>query len=334
MSSAGQRPLQIGDVVELRPPAEILATLDEHGALDGLPFMPEMLEYMGRRHRVSTRVEKVCDTINGMRSRRMHSTVYLEDLRCDGSAHGGCQAACRLYWRDDWLTRIPDGSEPSPVSRQDEAYLQLERVARAGSRPPPGEGGELDLFRCQATEALTASEPLSNNELSQYARELRSGNVGVRRLLVVAIRAIGVRLGGILVGPISLQSRIISRLRPGRLVTEPMRLAVGDWVRVRSDEEIVRTLNASGKNRGLWFDREMRSFCGGTYQVKARIERIIDERTGRMLLIESDCIELDGVVCSGDYSKGRWLCPRAIPPYWREAWLTRADPPPPRRPGA
>ncbi len=37
------RELRAGDLVELRPPAEILATLDEGGATDGLPFMPEML---------------------------------------------------------------------------------------------------------------------------------------------------------------------------------------------------------------------------------------------------------------------------------------------------
>ena len=35
--------LCIGEVVEVRSPEEILATLDENGELDGLPFMPEML---------------------------------------------------------------------------------------------------------------------------------------------------------------------------------------------------------------------------------------------------------------------------------------------------
>jgi hypothetical protein len=35
--------LKVGDVVEVRSAAEILATLDENGALDSMPFMPEML---------------------------------------------------------------------------------------------------------------------------------------------------------------------------------------------------------------------------------------------------------------------------------------------------
>jgi hypothetical protein len=34
--------LRRGDLVEVNSPAEILATLDERGDLEGLPFMPEM----------------------------------------------------------------------------------------------------------------------------------------------------------------------------------------------------------------------------------------------------------------------------------------------------
>ena len=33
-------------------------------------------------------------------------------------------------------------------------------------------------------------------------------------------------------------------------------------------------------------------------------------------------MSLDGVVCRGDYHRS---CPRAIYPYWREAWLKRVE---------
>ena len=85
------------------------------------------------------------------------------------------------------------------------------------------------------------------------------------------------------------------------------------------------------RTRGLWFDWEMVPYCGGRYRVKDRVERIIDEHTGQMIEIASDCLILDGVVCSGECSTGRWFCPREIYPYWREAWLRRvegADPSP------
>jgi hypothetical protein len=326
-----QRPLRRGDIVEVRPPAEILATLGQDGALGGVPFMPEMLKYAGRRFRVSTRVEKFCDTIHGSRSRRIRDTVYLDDLRCDGSGHGGCQAACRLYWKEDWLVRAGENGESSPAPDDEAALAELERVTGASSRRrEQSEKGAVELFRCQATDALAASEPLREFDLRQYIRELRSGNVGVRRLFRVALRAVEFMVGRRLrlIGPISIKARFLVKVRPGAEASEPLGLAVGDWVRVKSEEEIRRTLDERGKNRGLWFDREMRSYCGGIYRVKARIDRIIDERTGRMIEIKSDCFVLDGVVCTSNYSRSRWLCPREIPHYWREAWLRRVDPPP------
>ena len=56
--------MRAGDVVELRAPAEVLATLDEAGCLDGVPFMPEMLMFFGKQFSVESRVERACDTIS------------------------------------------------------------------------------------------------------------------------------------------------------------------------------------------------------------------------------------------------------------------------------
>src|SRR5205823_112746 len=99
--------LHKGDLVEVRGPGEILRTLDAHGSLDGLPFMPEMAAYCGRRFRVDRRADKLCDTItNNLQSRSLPDAVFLEDLRCDGSAHGACQAECRFYWKEAWLRRV------------------------------------------------------------------------------------------------------------------------------------------------------------------------------------------------------------------------------------
>jgi hypothetical protein len=99
-------------------------------------------------------------------------------------------------------------------------------------------------------------------------------------------------------------------------------------VRVKSREEIEATLTTEGKNRGLHFDIEMVAFCGQVMQVRGRVNHIIEEHTGRMLRFANDCIKLDGAVCSGHRSTGRFFCPRKIYPYWREAWLERVDGPP------
>ncbi len=91
-------------------------------------------------------------------------------------------------------------------------------------------------------------------------------------------------------------------------------------MRIKSKEEIVATLDKTNRNRGLSFDGEMSNYCGRTARVRARVNRLIEESTGEMIDIKSDCIILEGVVCAADYHR---FCTRAIYPYWREIWLEK-----------
>ena len=318
MPSGGDRPLRPGDIVEVRPAAEILATLDESGALDNMPFMPEMLQYVGRRFTVSRRVEKICDTIAATGSRRVYDTVYLEDLRCDGSGHGGCQAGCRIYWKEAWLRRV-DGTATPRIAQRATAVGELERRAQASTRTVRELDGEPEeVWRCQATDALKATEPLKTSNLPQYWRELRSGNFALPHFLFSLIRGFFLEVAGRLH-----LMKALPLSGPGTYSkpAEPLDLQPGDLVQVRGKQEIESTLDRGGHLRGLSFDREMLPYCGGTYRVQDRVKRLIDDRTGRMIEIPSDCLILQGVVCSGERSHGRWFCPREIYPYWREAWL-------------
>jgi hypothetical protein len=316
------RELRRGDLAEVAPAGDILATLDENGSLDGVPFMPEMLAYLGRRLTVEARMERACDTIYGSGTRRMPNTVLLDDLRCTGSGHGGCQAGCRLYWKEAWLRRVSPQTPPAPPS-PDEARRELERLAEANARVPrTNDGRDVEVFRCQATEFYEATEPVSWRDVGSLLREFTSGNVGARRLVRVGARAFVTEL-----------ERKFGRLsnfpfthRAGEIgPNEALGLKPGDLVQVRSPKEIAETLDESGKNRGLWFDKEMVPFCGETHRVERKVERFIDERSGEMVELRSDCFILDGVVCSGDRSDRRWFCPRAIYPWWREAWLRRVE---------
>ncbi len=323
--------LKPGDVVEVRAPAEILATLDGDASIDAMPFMPEMLQHAGKRFTVSHRAEKICDTVSGgfPRSLRLRDTVLLDDLRCDGSGHGGCQAGCRLYWKESWLRRVDPGSEAGECDR--DRLEELETLASDATRVVRDlDGAPAEAYRCQATEALRATEPLSNYDPRPFIRELTSGNVGLWRFLRVVARAIS--------GPILRRLRLL-RWRPLPTTEQSVSTAgdldlrPGDPVEVRSPQEIAQTVDAGGKTRGLAFDWEMLPHCGGRYRVQDRVERIIDERNGQMIEIASDCLILKDVVCSGDHSNGRWFCPRAIYPYWREAWLRPAGDIDPSVPG-
>jgi hypothetical protein len=103
----------------------------------------------------------------------------------------------------------------------------------------------------------------------------------------------------------------------------PLNLEPGELVEVKSRAEIEATLDDNGALRGLRFGAEMLPYCGRRARVLARVDRIIDEKTGRMLKLR-DCIVLEDVWCKGTF---RALCRRKIYTYWREAWLRRVDPP-------
>ena len=113
----------------------------------------------------------------------------------------------------------------------------------------------------------------------------------------------------------------------GRTPARKLDLQPGELVRVRSYKEILETLTENGFNRGMVFDAETVPFCGGTYRVLRRVDRLIDEKTGKMNVLKNECIVLDGVACQACYAAFRRFCPRSIYSYWREIWLERAVPP-------
>jgi hypothetical protein len=319
-SAPGMTQFRAGDRVVVRSASEILATLDDRGCLDGLPFMPEMLGYVRGTFRVSRTVVKVCNTIDASGTRTMNDAVYLEDLRCSGRAHGGCQAECRFYWKQQWLE--PDeGTDHRPVDpiEVEEAWKWLEARARHGDR-----------YICQATEARKATVgPVSVTNLGPYVREIREGNVGWGELLSVGVRALACRFGPKLGLMSVLPQWLVPRWTAGEVsgrheAGDRLNLQPGEWVEVRSREEIARTLSKTGKNQGLAFSYpEMLPMVGKRFLVRGRVERIINEETGRMMEMKHDCVTLEGTCCTGEYAAGRWFCWRGIYPYWREAWLKR-----------
>lgn len=318
--------LKVGDLVEVRGAEEILATLDERGELENLPFMPEMLAFCGQRLTVHKVAHKVCDTISRSGMRRMTHAVHLADCRCDGSAHGGCQTACSLYWKEQWLRRVDPESKPAP-SRVLQGRQTLP-ILEINSRKEPASDGEM-RYSCQATELLRAAPIcLPLRDLGQYVQDVSSGNASVPSVL----RAFGVGLFNRLqnaskkVLPHQLWFREGMRWRflkggvVGRTPTDALDLQPGELVRIKSRTEIVATLDENLLNRGMGFDEEMSRFCGRTAVVQARVERCIDEKSGRMLTMKSPCIVLDGIFCAGVYNAN---CPREFVPFWREIWLER-----------
>lgn len=322
---AQQLNLRAGDWVEVASPAEIYASLDENGALDGLPFMPEMLSFCGQRFQVRARCERSCDPASDIFMRRVKDAVHLGNLRCGGQSHGGCQSQCLLFWKEEWLKRSSPGSELIALTV---AGSNLDRRADVNplrdqewleSRMRLTVDGAESLYRCQATELKKAGKPLQWWKPAQYVRDLRSGQVPLARLVL----------------PFGYMA--ISKLRKSftgkgfpdvcgtleKTPSEKLDLREGDCVVVKSREEIVATLDTTGRNRGLTFEAAMLRYCGERYRVLCRVERVIDERTGKLRQMREPAVILKDVVCNSDYGG---VCSRSNYLFWREIWLRRADP--------
>jgi hypothetical protein len=342
--------LRAGDWVEVRSRDEILLTLDENGCLDNLPFMPEMFAFCGQRFQVYKRAHKTCDTVFPVRGRRVERTVHLE-TRCDGQAHGGCQAACLLFWRVDWLKPIDSTSQDRNASRTKELSTSAQNATTGrcdesavwARSQRSNANGAPPRFVCQATQLPYATKDLAWWDVRQYFEDYVSGNIGLRPILSGLVYSLYYHLSQSGIGLGAAMRWFYDKFHPlwrgtqfprksGSIpVGEPtptatLGLQPGELVRIKTLDEILPTLTTENKNRGLLFDAEMVPYCGGTYKVRQRVTKIIDEKTGEMQEFKNPCIMLDSVICQSRYSYCRMFCPRSIYSYWREIWLERVAP--------
>jgi hypothetical protein len=315
--------LRPGDRVRLRPLPEILATLDDTGSFENVPFMSEMTAYAGRTLTVYRRLEKICDYFGEeTRSRRMTDAVLLRETRCAGTGHGGCEAECRIFWKEVWLEHAPengDSSGETPTVVPGELASLLEKNSR---RVDPNLG---EVFRCQATEAPRATTPMPEKAIGQYVREVHVGNISAWDLARVGSSTVVLKVARKLGLRPYLPLKVAGK---NRVDGQKLGLQPGEWVRVRSAEEIGKTLSSSATHRGLVFTHEMAAYCGQTFRVRKRVNRLIDERTGKLLEMKTECISLEDAICTGFHSAGAWFCAREHFPLWREDWLERVDAPP------
>lgn len=291
-----------GQMVEVRPAGEIFATLDARGTLEGIPFMPEMLEFCGRQFRVWRRVERTC--VEGDEMRRMKGVVYLDSLRCSGKFHDGCGKECRLFWHEGWLK--PAGAASVIAARPAAEAEQFPFPTRqAGGR-----------FVCQSTELLNATQPLLKVDLRQYYHEWRAktypGRTFLKKLLVPLWLRVQVLCRGMSVVQLAGKRRTTPKAS--------LNLQPGEWVEVKSRKEIEETLDPEGRNRGLEFTRFMVSSCGKQFRVRRRIDRLIQETSGEMRQL-GDTVILEDSTCDGCTRWGG--CPRDAHHLWREIWLKR-----------
>ena len=96
--------------------------------------------------------------------------------------------------------------------------------------------------------------------------------------------------------PYPFQIGKLPKERISRTPTRQLNLQPGEWIRVRSYESEIRgTITEAGLNRGMLLAEELVPYCGKTFRVGERVSRMLDERSGKMVVLKNECIALDGV---------------------------------------
>ena len=202
-----------------------------------------------------------------------------------------------------------NGSAPGRRGRLgDEEQAYVDGILHPATREETEAGAPLPL---SGHRHPNASEPLRFRQTDQYVRDLQNWSAaedrprpGHRGLQPLA----GVQQEAASQGPPDRRWQrqypfVVGKLEKGKTPSDKLDLRPGDLVRIKSKEEIEATLDKTNHNRGLSFDGEMSNYCGRTARVRARVNRLIEESTGEMIDIKSDCIILEGVVCAADYHR-------------------------------
>lgn len=303
-----QKMFKRNELVRVKSFDKIVQTLDSNGCLDGLPFMPEMTEYCGKVFRISLKVEKTCvdNPTMYMAEFRNNDVYFLNDLRCSGLCHDGCQRACRIFWKESWLEPVSDLAENE---KSDSESITKEVLINRLKTKLSNE-----KYFCQSTQLKEATVPLSAKEkIIKLFIDIKIGTYN----WVKAIK--------LLVNPL-LRKIVnkIKKLHPAGVLTrtpeEILNLQPGEIVEVRTYDEILSTLDKQGRNKGLAFEPDMKIFCGKQFRVRNRLDKMILERNGKMIEVKNSVI-LEGVTCGCFFAFGG--CPRKEFQYWREIWLKR-----------
>jgi hypothetical protein len=299
-----------GDWARVKSPQEIQKTLDDDGMLEGLPFMPEMLRYCGQRLRVKRRAEKACvEYADGRYKLRefLNNNVYvLETLRCSGEEHDGCQRACLLFWKRDWLEDAADRTDAREEELGEVEAIRKQLRTRAG----------LNRYVCQSTELARATKPLTRARiLGKCIYEVRSGSRGLSEMAALVFGPGWRKLTRVFP-----KRRLVGTLK--RTPVEHLELEPGELVTIKDERDIAHTLDTRGKNRGLTCDLGMSHHSGEQHRVRHRLERMVSEGTGEMRRVQATVV-LEGLNCSCSNVLGG--CPREDFMYWREIWLKRNE---------
>ncbi|MGN6423744.1 MAG: hypothetical protein ACTHLA_10580 [Asticcacaulis sp.] len=139
--------------------------------------MPEMVAQIGAIKTIRRRAGRTCVEGEGLRG--MKNAVFLDEARCDGGHHEGCQRGCDAFWKTAWLSA---DLTPPTASEDAERAARLRLLHLMTHRGGP--------YVCQSTALKSATRALSQMHLGALLREVRQGDMRLDHFLRLANRAL------------------------------------------------------------------------------------------------------------------------------------------------
>ena len=177
--------------------------------------------------------------------------------------------ACRIYWKHAWLRPIEEGDAGIEAAAGDSEKLRARlkvKVGRASVFLPIDRAFQVDR------SFPTRGWPRARIALT----EIRNGDIGILQ----ALQMFALYVWQKILRKLDCDSWL--RGPHQRTPTQSLNLQPGELVRVKSRAQIVQTLDHKMSNRGMRLCYEMMRCCGREAEVRYRVDRLINERTGRM----------------------------------------------------
>ena len=104
----------------------------------------------------------------------------------------------------------------------------------------------------------------------------------------------------------------------------PLNLRAGEWVEVRSADEIMATLDDRHCLQGMPFMPEMLRHCGQQFRVYKSAHKTCDTIDQYVIRRLASAVHLEGLRCDGS---GHGGCDAGCLIFWKDAWLKRVPEP-------
>lgn len=105
---------------------------------------------------------------------------------------------------------------------------------------------------------------------------------------------------------------------------KPAEIEEGNIIRIKSEKEIKKMLDPTGKYKGCLFIGRMFEFCGKTFTVYNKVDNFYDEVKQKMCKCR-DIVLLNGAICRGDQKLYLENCDRACFYFWHVDWLEKVE---------